>query len=121
MVIERNYDDGTLMFASDLMKIVSFIDQAKEGWAHYKIGKSGNSAQERYAESDYYCTYDGIKVVYSSTSKQLVSQMEASLINYFINDPKCDNSKDGDNSINDTMADSKKYIVYVVYKKRLEV
>ena len=52
-----------------------------------------------------------------STSADNVSQMEQSLINFFMDNEKCDNIKDGEGSANDTMADSDKYLVYVVYKE----
>lgn len=116
--IERNNAVGTLLFSSDLMRIVCSINQAKNDWIHFKIGKAGESAEERFLQEDYRNTYDGICEVYASTSKTLVDKMEAALIDHFINDPKCDNHKDGDQSVNDNMKESRRYIVYVVYKNR---
>ena len=42
--------------------------------------------------------------------------MEAYLIDEFDYLDKCQNKKDGDHSINDDMADSDTYYVYVVWK-----
>ena len=36
------------------------------------------------------------------------------LINTFIDDPQCDNKKDGDHSIGDNLADTPPFYVYVV-------
>lgn len=116
--IERDNAGGTFMFSADLMRIVASIDQAKNEWTHFKIGKAGETADERFQQEGYRNTYDGICEVYVSTSRTLVDKMEASLIDHFISDPKCDNHKDGDQSINDNMKESGRYIVYVVYKNR---
>ena len=117
MLIKRNKKDGELMHSGDVMQIASDIMASAENWSSFKIGKSGMTAEERFCEPDYNGEYDGIEVVYESPSAYNVSQMEASLINFFKNNGKCDNIKDGEGSVNDTMADSDKYIVYVVYKE----
>ena len=116
MIIIRNKKDGELMLPSDVMKIANYITDSAKNWSSFKIGKSGKSAEERFSEPDYNGEYDGIVEVYASQSADNVSQMEASLIEYFKNHEKCDNIKDGDSSVNDTMASSSEYIVYVVYK-----
>ena len=116
MIIIRNKDNGQLMFTSDMLTIARDIMDYAKNWSSFKIGKSGMTAVERFSEPDYNGVYDGIIVVYESTSADNVSHMESSLINLFKNNEKCDNIKDGEGSINDTMADSDKYIVYVVYK-----
>ena len=117
MIIKRNKKSGELMHSGDVMQIASDIMACAENWSSFKIGKSGMTAEERFSEPDYNGEYDGIEVVYESPSSDNVSRMEASLINVFKNHEKCDNIKDGDCSVNDTMADSDKYIVYVVYKE----
>lgn len=117
-VIERNFELGKIMFKGDVERIVSVINQVKDGWANFKIGKAGETTDERFGQNDYRNTYDDICEVYASTSKQLVDAMEAALIDHFVNDPKCDNHKDGDQSVNDNMKESGRYIVYVVYKNR---
>ena len=116
MIIKRNKKDGELMLPSDVMKISNYITDYAKNWSSFKIGKSGMTAEERFNEPDYNGEYDGIVEVYESTSADNVSKMEASLIDCFKNNEKCDNVKDGDSSVNDTMATSSEYIVYVVYK-----
>ena len=105
------------MHSGDVMQIASDIMACAKNWSCFKIGKSGMTAEERFSEPDYNGEYDGIEVVYESPSADNVSRMEASLINVFKNHEKCDNIKDGDCSVYDTMADSDKYIVYAVYKE----
>ena len=117
MIIKRNKKDGELMFLGDVMEIAGYILDSKKNWSSFKRGKSGMTAEERFSEPDYNGEYDGIEVVYESPSADNVSRIEASLINFFKNHEKCDNIKDGEGSVNDTMADSDKYIVYVVYKE----
>ena len=117
MIITRNKKSGELMHSGDVMQIASDIMACAENWSSFKIGKSGMTAVERFNEPDYNGEYDGIEVVYESPSSDNVSRMEASLINFFKNHEKCDNIKDGEGSVNDTMADSDNYIVYVVYKE----
>ena len=116
MIIFRNKKNGEDMFPGDVMKIANEIMACAENWSSFKIGKSGMTAGERFCEPDYNGVYDGIIVVYESTSADNVSKMESSLINFFMDNEKCDNTKDGECSVNDTMADSDEYIVYVVYK-----
>ena len=116
MIIKRNKKDGELMLTSDVMKIANFIFDCAKNWSSFKIGKSGMTAEERFSEPDYNGEYDGIVEVYANQSADNVSQMEASLINYFRDNKKCDNDKDGDSSASDTMTSSSEYIVYVVYK-----
>ena len=117
MIIKRNKKNGEFMHSGDVMKIASDIMACAENWSSFKIGTSGMTAEERFSEPDYNGEYDGIEVVYESPSADNVSRIEASLINFFKNHEKCDNIKDGEGSVNDTMADSDKYIVYVVYKE----
>lgn len=116
MIIIRNKDNGQLMFTSDMLTIARDIMDYAKNWSSFKIGKSGMTAEERFSEPDYNGEYDDIKVVYKSSSMDNLSKMEASLIDFFIDNEKCENIKDGEGSVNDTMADSDEYIVYVVYK-----
>ena len=104
------------MLSGDVIKIANYIIDSAKNWSNFKIGKSGMTAEERFSEPDYNGTYDNIQVVYESSSADHVSQIEAILIDCFKNNEKCDNVKDGDSSVNDTMASSSEYIVYVVYK-----
>ena len=116
MIIIRNKENGQMMFSSDMPKIASLIASCAKDWNSFKIGKSGMTAEERFSEPDYNGVYDDIMVVYESSFADNVSKMEASLIKCFIDNEKCENIKDGEGSVNDTMADSDEYIVYVVYK-----
>ena len=116
MIIKRNKKNGEEMFPSDAIQIEINITNYAKNWSNFKIGKSGMTAEERFNEPDYNGEYDGIVEVYESTSADNVSKMEASLIDCFKNNEKCDNVKDGDSSVNDTMTSSSVYIVYVVYK-----
>ena len=116
MIIKRNKKDGEFMFSGDMMNIANFIFDYAKNWSSFKIGKSSKSVEERFSEPDYNGEYDGIVEVYASSSAVNVSRMEASLINYFMDNKKCDNKKDGISSVNDAMASSSEYIVYVVYK-----
>ena len=117
MIVKRYKKDGELMFTADFMKIARDILNSTKNWSSFKIGKSGMTAEERFSEPNYNGVYDDIKVVYESPSADNVSKMEAALIEYLKNNKKCDNIKDGKGSVNDTMADSDEYIVYVVYSE----
>lgn len=83
----------------------------------FKIGKTGESLNDRRNQPDYSGTYDHIEEVYQSSSKDEVSEMEAYLIDEFEHYERCMNKKDGDDSMNDTMADASVYRVYVVWKE----
>ena len=84
---------------------------------HFKIGKTGQMLEDRKNQPDYSTTYEKIGKIFVSTSKDEVSKMEAYLIDKYKNHPKCDNEKDGEASVHDTMTeDTNEYIVYVVWK-----
>lgn len=83
----------------------------------FKIGKTGESLEDRKNQPDYSGTYDHIEEVYQSSSKDKVSEMEAYLIDEFEHLDKCMNKKDGDDSLKDTMADASVYRAYVVWKE----
>lgn len=114
--IIRNFDDGSRLFLKDVKTIASIIETVEDKLSHFKIGKTGNTVDKRSAQSDYCDEYDGIAELYVSSSKTLVSRMEAALIEYFKLDPKCDNDKGGSQSLNDEVADSKRFVVYMVFK-----
>lgn len=97
---------------------IAYINSSKSGWIKYKIGKAGETSDERFANG-YSVEYDNIKVFYSSKDPEDVSKMEKDLINEFQYDMKCQNDKDGFQSLNDVMTDhNKQYITYVVFKKK---
>ena len=82
----------------------------------FKIGKTGEKLEDRKNQPDYKDEYDHIDEVYQTSSKDEASAMEAYLIDEFEHLEKCQNKKDGDHSLNDEMADSDTYYVYVVWK-----
>lgn len=116
MPIFRNFADGSRLFGQDVNKIASIIESVKDKLSHFKIGKTGNTVEERSAQPDYCNDYDGIAELYVSSSKTLVSRMEAALIERFKFDRKCDNNRGGSQSLNDDMADSERFVVYMVFK-----
>lgn len=84
--------------------------------SNFKIGKTGETLEERKTQPDYKDAYKYIKEVYSSTTPHLADDVEAELIRKFIFHPKCDNIKDGFASHSDPMCpDAEKYFVYVVW------
>ena len=82
----------------------------------FKIGKTGEKLEDRKNQPDYKDEYDHIDEVYQTSSKDEASAMEAYLIDEFEHLEKSQNKKDGDHSLNDEMADSDTYYVYVVWK-----
>ena len=95
---------------------VSKVRDIANKCSNFKIGKTGESIEERYNQSDYKNKYKNILSVYSSEYPALVDDMESYLIREFIFNPKCDNRKDGFTSHSDPMRDgAEKYFVYVVW------
>lgn len=94
-------------------KVKNIIDNCSS----FKIGKTGETLEERRSQPDYVNEYPEIASVFKSTSKREVDDMESYLISrYFLNE-KCDNLKSGIRSKNDTMReDATEYNVYVVWK-----
>lgn len=98
-----------------------FIDAVERDCLSFKIGKTGQSKEQRLAqykadpnEEDY----QGIEFVFSG-NKQDVDDMESFLIDYYKDNPKCDNKRDGEVSNNDKMADDEDvYHVYVVWNEK---
>lgn len=85
----------------------------------FKIGKTGDTCEERF--KNYNGEYEDILPLYESNDKDEINKLEADLIDMFIRNEKCDNEKDGDDSINDQMSDENgNYIVYMVYNKKHE-
>lgn len=102
------------IFTNPLEKAATRIKEIRQTCSSYKIGKTGMLLEERLKEPDYNGVYDAIEPVYESNSKEMCSFAEAQLIDAFINDPQCDNKKDGEHSIDDEMTDTPPYYVYVV-------
>ena len=84
--------------------------------SNFKIGKTGETLAERFAQPDYNGVYQHIDTLYSSDFKIDVDDMERDLLLKYITHPKCDNMKDGLTSHSDTMRDgAEKYQVYIVW------
>ena len=82
----------------------------------FKIGKTGQPIDDRFDNSDYPKHFDRITEVFRGDKKE-VDDMESYLIDYYKNNPKCVNGKDGGASNNDPMKPNAKiYYVYVVWK-----
>jgi len=96
-----------------------FIDAVERDCLSFKIGKTGQSKEQRLAqykadpnEEDY----QSIEYVFSG-SKQESSDMESILINYYKDHIKCDNQKGGETSNSDDMAEGVYiYHAYVVWR-----
>lgn len=113
--IQDTITPGDLAFELSKTTAVVKIETIETVCNHFKIGKTGQIPEDRF-DSNYANYYDSIMVVYSSNNPDDVSQMEADLIDYYEGHPKCDNIKDGDESINDQMTSKNgQYITYVVY------
>ena len=97
-----------------LGKAVCRIKEIREECKFYKIGKTGMLLADRLNEPDYRDKYTSIEPVYETSSKELCSYAESELINAFIEDDKCDNVKEGEQSLGDNLADNAPYYVYVV-------
>lgn len=114
--MNENYKNLVRLFETSSLpkkKIEEVIDKCTS----FKIGKTGMTLEERGNSSDYASKYKWIQEVFASKDPTEVSQMEAHLINTYINWACCDNEKDGAASIYDHMADdATKYYVYIVWR-----
>ena len=83
MIILFNYLTETQMeFAKAKRMPITYINESKCYWSKYKIGKAGETAQERFSNG-YNEVYDQIKVLFSSDDPDLASKMEKDLIDEF--------------------------------------
>ena len=103
-----------VIFNDPIEKAVARISEICQSCTSYKIGKTGMLLESRLNEPDYKDNYTSIEPVYESNSKELCSYAESELINTFIDDPQCDNKKDGEHSLDDNLADTPPFYVYVV-------
>ena len=114
--MNENYKNLVRLFETSSLpkkKIEEVIDKCTS----FKIGKTGMTLEERGNSPDYANKYRWIQEVFVSKDPNEVSQMEAHLINHYINYSKCDNEKDGVSSIHDEMKDgADKYYVYIVWR-----
>lgn len=114
--MNENYKNLVRLFETSSLpkkKIEEVIDKCTS----FKIGKTGMTLEERGNSPDYANKYRWIQEVFASKDPNEVSQMEAHLINHYINYSKCDNEKNGVSSIHDHMADdATNYYVYIVWR-----
>ena len=82
----------------------------------FKIGKTSMPLEDRRNEPDYRDVYTHIDSVDTFNNFILASVAEANLIDACISHPKCDNVKDGDQSLNDHMGTGSTYQVYIVWR-----
>lgn len=96
------------------------IEMAIEGIANscknFKVGKTGETIQDRGNQPDYQ-DYDNIQSLYSSNSSALISTLEKTFINRFKDYTNNDNDKGGRQSLFDKMTDSDVYHLYVVWNE----
>lgn len=108
MLIKLNEYGKAMLAASKIIKSCK----------SFKIGKTGmDPFEKRLSEPDYSQEYKftGINDLFQSEDEEQVSKMESYLIDKYIDHPKCENKKDGDDSLNDTMTDSEIYTTYIVW------
>lgn len=114
--MNENYKNLVRLFETSSLpkkKIEEVIDKCTS----FKIGKTGMTLEGRGNSPDYADKYKWIEPLYESSNPDDISQMEAHLINNYINYSKCDNEKNGVSSIHDEMKDgAEKYYVYIVWR-----
>ena len=83
---------------------------------HFKIGKTGQTIDDRFNKSTYKDDYKGIIPLHTSEDPDEISQLEADLIEEFKSNSKydsiCDNERTTDK---DEMKDSDSYALYMVW------
>ena len=100
-----------------IVRMVNIIASVIANSQEFKIGKTGDTVENRRKEPDYNNDYPHVERLYSSKYKFMVDFMEAFLIDSFIDNNKCANDKNGKRSINDNMTlKAEKYSVYIVWK-----
>ena len=93
------------------------IEEVISKCVSFKIGKTGMMLEKRGNSPDYAGKYKCIEPLYESSNPNDVSRIEAHLINTYINWARCDNEKEGADSIYDHMSDvATKYYVYIVWR-----
>lgn len=75
----------------------------------FKIGKTGQSIEDRFNE-EYADVYNDHKVIGTSADKETINEFEEYMINRFMELPNCDNQQVGGGE----MRDSNSYLVYIV-------
>ena len=106
-----------LIRKKSIVRLVNIIANVIAKSQEFKIGKTGDTVENRRSESDYNNVYPYVERLYSSKYKFQVDFMEAFLIDSFIDHDKCANDKNGKHSINDNMTlKADKYSVYIVWR-----
>lgn len=108
--------EGGISFDSFLGVSMYRLYQISKKAKSFKIGKTSQSLEDRRGQLDYCNYYPHIDVLFMSGNQKLVDIAEAEIIDANIDDPKCDNEKNGARSLNDTMSPSDRYMVYVVWR-----
>lgn len=105
------------MYFSRFDRIISRLNDIVNLCTSFKIGKTSNP-EARHNSPDYKDKYPNFEVLYTSKSKELVSYVEAILIDECLSSvaDRCDNEKNGEESLSDTMSGSREYYVYVVWR-----
>lgn len=96
-------------------EVESYINEIADKSDRFKIGKTGETIQDRGNQPDYQ-EYENIQSLFESNSSAVISILEKSLINKFKDCPNNDNDKGGRQSLFDKMTNSDSYHLYVVWK-----
>lgn len=96
-------------------EIENYISEIAKDCKHFKVGKTGESIQDRGNQPDYQ-DYDNIQSLFVSNSSAIISALEKKYINSFKDYLNNDNDKDGRQSLFDKMTNSNEYHLYIVWK-----
>ena len=88
------------------------LEPQLKAMSNFKIGKTGQTIENRF-DQEYSKDYNFCKVVGHSSEKETIDSVEMYLIERFHSLPNCDNEQIGGGE----MAESDRYLVYVVYNK----
>ena len=88
------------------------LEAKLEAISNFKIGKTGQSIEERYNQ-EYSETYDSFVEVGFSLTEETINSFERYLIDRFQSLPNCDNLQVGGGE----MTISSRYIVYLMYNE----
>lgn len=89
------------------------LENQIENFFNFKIGKTGQTIEERY-EQEYKNYYNNYMIVGTSKNKSTIDDFEKYLIDRFYEFINCNNEQVGGGD----MTDSDEYIVYVVYNNK---
>lgn len=106
----QKQDNEQILYDSAKSKLDGFIKNCEK----FKIGKTGQTLKERF--NQYLCDEDdfnSIECLYQSESKDVISKLESSLIDAYINDSKCQNLKDASRVKTTVWTLKLKYILFM--------